>query len=85
MPAHQRYPDRAALMEHAWEAEDSGLTDPFPLSEPVVPWRLLFNSTAVRTGCRAILPDRSLAAPARPRRPRVPADLRPGLRGARGQ
>ena len=66
MPAHQRYPDRAALMEHAWEAEDSGLTDPFPLSEPAVPWRLLFNSTAVRTGCRAILPDRSLAGPGEP-------------------
>jgi hypothetical protein len=63
MPAHERYPDRAALMEHAWEAEDSGLTDPFPLRQPAVPWRLLFNSTAVRTGCRAILPDRSLAAP----------------------
>jgi hypothetical protein len=61
MPAHQRYPDRAALMEHAWEAESPGLKDPFPLSEPTVPWRLLFNSTAVRTGCRAILPDRSLA------------------------
>lgn len=66
MPAHQRYPDRAALMEHAWEGEDSGLTDPFPLGQPVVPWRLLFNSTAVRTGCRAILPDRSLAAPGAP-------------------
>jgi hypothetical protein len=66
MPAHQRYPDRAALMEHAWEAEDSALTEPFPLTEPVVPWRLLFNSTAVRTGCRAILPDRSLAGPGEP-------------------
>jgi hypothetical protein len=66
MPAHQRFPDRAALMEHAWEAEDSGLTDLFPLSEPAVPWRLLFNSTAVRTGCRAILPDRSLAGPGEP-------------------
>jgi hypothetical protein len=66
MPAHQRYPDRAALMEHAWEAEDSGLTEPFPLTEPAVAWRLLFNSTAVRTGCRAILPDRSLAGPGEP-------------------
>jgi hypothetical protein len=66
MPAHERYPDRAALMEHAWEAEDSGLTDPFPLRQPAVPWRLLFNSTAVRTGCRAILPDRSLAATGAP-------------------
>jgi hypothetical protein len=66
MPADQRYPDRAALMEHAWEAESPGLRDPFPLSEPTVPWRLLFNSTAVRTGCRAILPDRSLAGPGEP-------------------
>jgi hypothetical protein len=66
MPARQRYPDRAALMEHAWEAEDHGLTEPFPLTKPVVPWRLLFNATAVRTGCRAILPDRSLAAPGAP-------------------
>ena len=61
MPPGQRFPDRAALMEHAWEAEDSGLRRPFPLSQPVLPWRLLFNSTAVRTGCRAILADRSLA------------------------
>jgi hypothetical protein len=65
MPAHQRYPDRAALMEHAWEAEARGLQDPFPLTprDALLPWRLLFNSTAARTGCRAILPDRSLAAP----------------------
>jgi len=50
---------------HAWEAEAPGLKDPFPLSarHALLPWRLMFNSTAVRTGCRAILPDRSLAAP----------------------
>lgn len=66
MPAPQRYPDRAALMEHAWEARSPGLARSFPLSKPTVPWRLLFNSTAVRTGCRAILPDRSLAGSGEP-------------------
>jgi hypothetical protein len=67
MLPQQRYPDRAALMEHAWEAEGPGLRAPFPLARPTVPWRLLFNATAVRTGCRAILPDRALSVPgARP-------------------
>jgi hypothetical protein len=61
MPAGQEFPDRAALMEHAWESEDPGLAQPFPLRHPVLPWRLMFNSTAVGTGCRAIIADRRIA------------------------
>ena len=57
MPPGQDFPDRAALMESAWEAEDPALTEPFPLSDPVLPWRLLLNATAVRTGCRALIAD----------------------------
>jgi hypothetical protein len=67
MPAGQRFPDRAALMEHAWESGDPGLAQPFPLRHPVLPWLLMFNSTAVGTGCRAIIADRRIApAAARP-------------------
>ena len=61
MPAGQRFPDRAALMEHAWESEDPGLAQPFPLRHPALPWLLMFNSTAVGTGCRAIIADRRIA------------------------
>jgi len=60
-PAGQRFPDRAALMEHAWETEDPGLAQPFPLRRPALPWLLMFNSTAVGTGCRAIIADRRVA------------------------
>jgi hypothetical protein len=61
MTAGQRFPDRAALMEHAWESEDRGLAQPFPLRHPTLPWLLMFNSTAVGTGCRAIIADRRIA------------------------
>jgi hypothetical protein len=61
MPAGQEFPDRAALMERAWENEDPGLAQPFPLRHPVLPWLLMFNSTAVGTGCRAIIADRRIA------------------------
>jgi hypothetical protein len=60
MPPGHKFPDRAALMESAWEAEDPALTKPFPLSRPVLPWRLVFNATAVRTGCRALIADRPI-------------------------
>jgi hypothetical protein len=62
MPRGQRFPDRAALMESAWEDQDGGLRRPFPLSAPAVPWSLMFNSTAVATGCRAIISNRTLPA-----------------------
>jgi hypothetical protein len=61
MPAGQRFPDRAALMERAWEGEDPGLAQPFPMRQPALPWLLMFNSTAVGTGCRAIIADRRIA------------------------
>lgn len=69
MPPGQRYPDRAALMESAWIAEDPALARPFPLTAPVLPWRMLLNTTAVRTGCRAIIADRPLTPPPRHARP----------------
>jgi hypothetical protein len=68
LPAGQRFPDRAGLLEQAWQNEDRWLADPFPSvpsAPPVLPWRMLFNSTAVSTGCRAIIADR-LIAPAGP-------------------
>jgi hypothetical protein len=69
MPAGQRYPDRAALMESSWIAEDPALARPYPLARPVLPWRMLLNTTAVRTGCRAIIADRPLSRPFRHGRP----------------
>jgi hypothetical protein len=68
LPAGQRFPDRAGLLEQAWQNEDRWLADPFPSvpsAPPALPWRMLFNSTAVSTGCRAIIADR-LIAPAGP-------------------
>ena len=61
MPAGQRFPDRAALMEHVWEGADPGLAQPFPMRHPALPWLLMFNSTAVGTGCRAIIADHRIA------------------------
>jgi hypothetical protein len=61
-PASQRFPDRAALLEHEWESEAPGLARPFPLAGQDPSWQLLLNSTAVSTGCRAILSGSALAA-----------------------
>ena len=67
LPPGQRFSDRAGLIESAWQSEDSNLSKPFPLRRPALPWRLLFNSTTVGSGCRAIIADRSLTAtPQRP-------------------
>jgi hypothetical protein len=65
MPAGQRFPDRAGLLEQAWQSEDPALIDPFPLTNPLQPWRLLMNTTAVGTGCRAVIAD-LLIVPSRP-------------------
>ena len=40
------------------------MRQPFPLRNPALPWRLLFNSTTVSSGCRAIIADRALPAAA---------------------
>ena len=61
VPAGQRFPDRAALLEHAWESEDPGLAQPFPLRRPALPWLLMFNSTAVGTRCRAVIAEARMA------------------------
>jgi hypothetical protein len=63
MPSGQHFSDRAGLIESAWQSEDSSLQQPFPLRQPALPWRLLFNSTDVGSGCRAIIADRLLSAP----------------------
>jgi hypothetical protein len=61
MPAGQRFPDRAALLEQAWQNEDPALAKPFPMDHPLLPWRILMNTTAVSTGCRAVIADRLIA------------------------
>lgn len=57
MPPGQRFSDRAGLIESAWQSEDGNLLQPFPLKHPTLPWRLLFNSAAVGSGCRVIIAD----------------------------
>lgn len=60
MPPGQPFSDRAGLIETAWQDEDSSLEQPFPLRHPMLPWRLLFNSTDADSGCRAVIADRLL-------------------------
>ena len=55
MPASERFPDRAALMESVWQNQDPLLRQPFPLRRSWLPWALMFNATSVSTGCRAIM------------------------------
>lgn len=64
LPAGQPFADRAGLIESAWSNEDPMLRQPFPLQKAALPWRLLFNSTTVGSGCRAIIADRALPAAA---------------------
>jgi hypothetical protein len=64
MPWAQRFPDRAALMQAVWQHQDPALGAPFPLRHSWLPWALLFNSTSVSTGCRAILSSVALPHPA---------------------
>ena len=56
MRAGPQFPDRAALVEQTWIETDQALGAPF-LTRPAaaVPWQLLFNSTAVRSHCRAVI------------------------------
>jgi len=63
MPPGDRFSDRADLMETAWQDEDISLEQPFPLRQPALPWRLLFNSADANSGCRAIIADRALPVP----------------------
>jgi hypothetical protein len=75
-------PDRAALIEQAWERTDPGLAQPFPLqpydptrqqqdvSHAQVPWHSVFNSTSALTGCRVVISDIDL----RPQQGRMPED-----------
>jgi hypothetical protein len=64
MPWAQQFPDRAALMQAVWQHQDPMLNAPFPLRHSWLPWALLFNSTSVSTGCRAILSNVALPHPA---------------------
>ncbi len=63
MPPGQPFSDRAGLIESVWQDQDTSLRQSFPLRRPTLPWRLLFNSTDVASGCRAIIADRRLVAP----------------------
>ncbi|MFL6163463.1 MAG: hypothetical protein ACJ74U_14695 [Jatrophihabitantaceae bacterium] len=64
--ARGRFPDRAALMEQAWERDadgsaaraGKGLGQPFPIVSAAAPsWRSIFNGTSVGYGCRALVSD----------------------------
>lgn len=63
MPGTARFPDRAALMQAVWQNQDAWLRAPFPLRHSWLPWTLLFNSTSVTTGCRAVLSSVALPHP----------------------
>lgn len=53
-----RFPDRAGLMEMAWERQVPALaTTTFPDPTPNVPWRTVFNGTSVGYDCRVMLSD----------------------------
>lgn len=55
-----RYPDRAGLMEQAWEAAIPAFAQHFPATgKPTgtVPWHVFLNSTSARTGCRVVIGD----------------------------
>ncbi len=74
------FPDRAALMEQAWIDADRPLAGPFLAARTgSVPWQLLFNSTAVRTSCRAIIATSYAGAPGQP------AQYTPACLGISGQ
>jgi hypothetical protein len=82
MPPGQPFGDRAGLIESAWQREDGGLKQPFPLRQAPLPWRLLFNSTDADSGCRAIIADRPLWSPAgRPAENGITCDLRSAVPG----
>ena len=87
LPAAQMLPgqpfaDRAGLIESAWQREDSGLAQPFPLRSAPLPWRLLFNSTEADSGCRAIIADQPLwSAAGSPVGNGITCDLRSAVPG----
>ena len=82
MPPDQPFGDRADLIESAWQSEDRGLDQWFPLDRPVLPWRLLFNSTDARQGCRAVIADgRVLSSPSSPGATSLTCDLRSAVPG----
>ena len=83
MPPGQPFADRAGLIESAWQREDSGLAQPFPLQSAPLPWRLLFNSTEADSGCRAIIADQRPTGLRRTVRPRngITCDLRSAVPG----
>jgi len=60
-PAGYTYPDRSALIQQEWESIDPSLLRPF-VRAPRLPWQLLFNSTAVRSGCRTIIATSTVGA-----------------------
>ena len=59
-PDGHQFDDRAGLIESTWSNEDPQLKLPYPLQDSPLPWRLLFNSTTVASGCRAIIANSAL-------------------------
>ncbi len=57
-PDGDPFPDRAALMEHAWERHSAAYGDPFPQAGGgSVPWHTVFNGTSVIKQCRVLISD----------------------------
>ena len=59
-PDGHQFDDRAGLIESTWSNEDPRLKLPYPLQDSPLPWRLLFNSTTVASGCRAVIANSAL-------------------------
>jgi hypothetical protein len=58
-PSGDPFPDRAALMEQAWQRAAPGLADPFPVpaADRAVPWYTVLNGTSVAHKCRVLISD----------------------------
>ena len=61
VPADDRYPDRADLLEQAWERQAPLLRHPFPVPTPRdATWYTIFNGTSVDHSCRVLISDVAL-------------------------
>ncbi len=58
-PSGDPFPDRAALMEQAWQRAVPGLARPFPVpaADRAVPWYTVLNGTSVAHKCRVLISD----------------------------
>jgi hypothetical protein len=63
-PHGDPFPDRAALLEQAWQRAVPGLARPFPVAPAsrAVPWYTVLNGTSVAHKCRVLISDIRLTA-----------------------